>query len=156
MSQLQASIQFLVDYHGSDTGTLEDLDPLRREDFLTRASTALYTTKLGEFVMLMQSADFRPKLSYEGATKLPSYLEVNQKIVEAIKAYNNGNFPLGFNFEALEEKNGALPDYDCIQWVWINGEWVKRYNYDLVVSRGNLETEGNLEAKYRITLSHST
>lgn len=168
--------------HDGGTEKLAALTPALREDFLRRCTGEVYGSKLAQFLLLTQSSAFRPKLTYEAGTKQPSLLDINKALVAAVVSYNELGFPLKFgtDFEAgattttattttahaghggkkasggasLMSGQAGVPPYACVQWVWIDGEWVRKYNYDALVVSGTVHTEGDLQAAYRVALSY--
>ncbi len=161
MGNLQAQIQILVDFHSHDGGTakLAALTPIARQAFLRASSDALHGGRLGDFLLLGQGSAFRPVLTHEAGTLQPSLLHINNALVEAVVAYNEMNFGLRFDtdFAANEgAQDTAIPPLVCVQWVWVNGEWVKKFNYDLHVIDGTPPSSGNLQAAYRVALSYTT
>ena len=162
MGQLQAAIQLLVDFHSHDLGTskLAALTAVQREVFLRSCAEALYAGKEMEFLHLCQSSVFRPILAHETGTLQPSLSEIHAKLQDAIVTYNESGF--GYKFDpdfgagGMQMAGGATPDFVCVQWVLVNGEWVKKFNYDLVVIDGMAPSAGDLVGAYRAQLSYTT
>lgn len=162
MNQVQASIQLLVDYHAHDgeTQKLAAMTDAARKAFLETCTTALYGSRIADFLLLCSSAAFKPLIDLDPVTGEPTLAVIHAALATAVDAYNAGGFGLQF---AITDPHGsgsasAIPNYACVQWVWINGEWVKRYNYDLTVTTAGatLHTSGGLTASYRVTLGYST
>jgi hypothetical protein len=154
---VQASVQLLVDFHNhdGDTKELAALTDADRKAFLEKCTADLQGGDVAKFLSLCNSGVFKPALALS-ATGEPTLAAIHAALVAAVAAYNAGGFGMLFDIVGATE---ALPDYACVQWVWINGEWVRRYNYDLTPSALNTKaphTLGGLTASYRVTLGYTT
>jgi hypothetical protein len=159
MSQVQASIHLLSDFHDHDGGTarLAALPPAQRQQFLQACADELHGGRIADFLALQQSSAFRPILTHQTGTH-PSMLAMNEALVAAVVAYNEEAFPLRFdtNFAAAPKSaDVAIPPYTCVQWVWVNGQLVVKYNYNLLVVHGSPPTASGLRGAYRVMLAYS-
>jgi hypothetical protein len=162
MNQVQASIQLLVDYHVHDGGTamLAAMTDAERKAFLEKCTADLQGGDVAKFLSLCSSGAFKPLIDLDPVTGEPTLAVIHAALAAAVAAYNVSGFGLQFAISDPHASGSAtaVPNYACVQWVWINGEWVKRYNYDLTVTTAGatLHTSGGLTASYRVTLGYST
>lgn len=163
MGQVQAEIRFLVDFHHHNGGTakLAALSNAERQTFVDDCAEQLHGKKLVEYIELGQSDTFRPFLTFEFGTHHPSEAMIHAALVTAVEEYNLRAFPLKFSPELMPEGHEhdatvATPPYSCVQYIWVNGVLVARYNYDLKVIGGTAPKAPNgLVGSYRIALSYS-
>lgn len=166
MSQVQAEICLLVDFHLHNGGTIKwnALSKTDRQEFSKDCANFLHGERIGAYLALMSSDKFRPILPFETGTRHPSPTTIHDALVTAVKAYNDGGFPVKFSPEFQAEHDAghapattvAVPPPACVQYVWINGVLVAKYNYDLRATSGVLPKAPNgLVANYRIALSYT-
>jgi len=154
MTQVQANVQLMVDFHGmrNETGPLQNLTSATRKGFLRACALALHGQRFAEFTGMTQSSEFNPILTLD-ATGHPSFEEVRDNIVAAVGYYNSLEFPLTFRTDTLEMP--AAPPYSCVRWVWLNGQWVAIYNYDLMATDPALvPRSGQLTARFHVALTY--
>jgi hypothetical protein len=161
MGQVQATIQILVDFHDhhGDTAKLLALSDVDRATFLSACADEVHAGRLADFLLLTQEPVFRPVLTHAAGTRHPSPAALAGAIEDAIEVYNERNFGYRFGFDAAGSQSIAVPPA-CVQWVWINGEWVKKVNFDLHVVSGNPPTAstrlGVLKASYRVSIMYAS
>jgi hypothetical protein len=148
MTDVRATIQILVDFHGHmlETDKVLAMTAMERKAFLKACALALHAARLDDFVNLTQSAPFNPLLALD-ATDHPSPADLRAAMKTAIDAYNAEDFGQQFTLTGT-----GTPPPTCIRWVWINGEWRAVYNYDLVAS--NAPSKNGLAARYHVALTY--
>jgi hypothetical protein len=157
MAQVQASIQILLDFHMDGTAKLAAMTPLARQAFLDKCASDLHKGDIARFLALCQGPTFRPILTLEAGTSHPSLFDINKALVDAVCLYNEQGFGFKFDidFEATAQTGVNVPPYTCVQWVWVDGQWVRKYNYDLAIAAGTPHKGGGLTAAYRVALSYA-
>ena len=153
MSEVRATIQLLVDFHGhlKETDKLQALSAATRKTFLKTCAQALHGLDISRFITLTNGPEFNPLLTLD-ATGHPTPAEITTKLQDALDAYNGADFPLQLKIDAgMMQEAGA---FTCVRWVWQNGQWVAIYNYSLMAENVDEPKQGELQARYHVSLTY--